>query len=118
MELADLVVFNKADIDPLAAQRAAAQMRSALGMLHPASAHWQPPVLTLSALRNSGIDEFWSVIKKFQTTMVARAAAPALLGWMWSPQVGYRDGLFLLLGLSMAGVFALTLAQRHRLNVN
>jgi MFS family permease len=49
---------------------------------------------------------------------LARAAAPALLGWMWSPQVGYRDGLFLLLGFSVAGVFALMLAQRHRLGVN
>lgn len=49
---------------------------------------------------------------------LARAAAPALLGWMWSPQVGYRDGLLLLLGLSVAGVFALMLAQRHRLDVN
>jgi hypothetical protein len=37
---------------------------------------------------------------------------------MWSPQVGYRDGLFLLLGLSVAGVVALMLAQRHRLDVN
>jgi LAO/AO transport system kinase len=35
MELADLVVFNKADLDPAAAQLAAAQMRSALAMLHP-----------------------------------------------------------------------------------
>jgi MFS family permease len=48
---------------------------------------------------------------------LARAAAPAMLGWMWSPQVGYRDGLFLLLGLCAAGVLALVLAQRHRLDV-
>jgi hypothetical protein len=46
---------------------------------------------------------------------LARAAAPALLGWMWSPQTGYRDGLWLLLGLSVAGVLALTLAQQRRL---
>jgi MFS family permease len=48
---------------------------------------------------------------------VARAAAPALLGWMWSAKVGYRHGLWLLLGLSVAGVLALTLAQRRRLEV-
>jgi hypothetical protein len=48
---------------------------------------------------------------------LARAAAPALLGWMWSPQMGYRDGLLLLLTLSVAGVFALMLAQRQRLDV-
>jgi LAO/AO transport system kinase len=51
MELADLVVFNKADIDPTAAQMAATQMRSALGMLRAASPAWKPPVLTLSAVK-------------------------------------------------------------------
>jgi MFS family permease len=49
---------------------------------------------------------------------LARAAAPALLGWMWSEQVGYQHGLWLLLGLSVAGVLALSLAQRYRLKVN
>jgi hypothetical protein len=46
---------------------------------------------------------------------MARAAAPALLGWMWSPQAGYRNGLCLLLGLSAVGVAALALAQQRRL---
>ncbi len=49
---------------------------------------------------------------------LARAAAPALLGWMWTPQTGYRDGLWLLLGLSVVGVVALMLAQRRRLAVH
>ncbi|MDD2880024.1 MAG: MFS transporter [Rhodoferax sp.] len=44
---------------------------------------------------------------------LARAAAPLLLGVMWSPQVGYRHGLWLLLALSVLGVLALALAQRH-----
>ena len=44
---------------------------------------------------------------------LARAAAPLLLGVMWSPQAGYRHGLWLLLGLSVLGVVALALAQRH-----
>jgi MFS family permease len=43
---------------------------------------------------------------------LARAAAPLLLGAMWSPQVGYSHGLWLLLGLSVLGVGALMLAQR------
>jgi hypothetical protein len=37
---------------------------------------------------------------------------------MWSEQVGYQHGLWLLLGLSVAGVLALSLAQRYRLKVN
>ena len=88
MELADLVVFNKADIDPKAAQLAAAQMRSALSMLHPASANWQPPVLTLSALRKDGLAEFWEVIEKFRSTLTASGEFDAkrrhqALAWMW-----------------------------------
>ena len=49
---------------------------------------------------------------------LARAAAPVLLGVMWSPQAGYSHGLCLLLGLSLAGVAALALAQRHHLTAN
>ena len=88
MELADLVVFNKADLDPQAAQLAAAQMRSALSMLHPASANWQPPVLTLSAMRKEGLAEFWQVIEKFRSTLTASGEFDAKrrhqsLAWMW-----------------------------------
>jgi len=47
---------------------------------------------------------------------LARAAAPLLLGVMWSPQAGYSHGLWLLLGLSVLGVGALMLAQRLSLH--
>ena len=88
MELADLVVFNKADIDPTAAQLAAAQMRLALAMLHPTSPNWQPPVLTLSATRKDGLAEFWQVIESFKSTLTASGEFVArrrhqALGWMW-----------------------------------
>ena len=88
MELADLVVFNKADIDPTAAQLAAAQMRSALSMLHPASPNWTPPVLTLSATRRDGLADFWQVIEKFKNTLLASGEFAArrrhqALAWMW-----------------------------------
>lgn len=88
MELADLVVFNKADIDSGAAQVAAGQMRLALSMLHPASPNWQPPVLTLSALRKEGLAGFWQTIEKFKTTLTASGEFAArrrrqALAWMW-----------------------------------
>ena len=88
MELADLVVFNKADLDPTAAQLAATQMRSALAMLHPASPNWQPPVLTLSATRKDGLAEFWAVIERFRSTLTASGEFAArrrhqALAWMW-----------------------------------
>ena len=89
MELADMVVFNKADIDPLAAQMAASQMRSALAMLHPATQHWKPPVLTLSAVRKDGIEKFWETIESYRATLSTsgdyaikrRRQAQA---WMWT----------------------------------
>ncbi len=88
MELADLVVFNKADLDPTAAQLAAAQMRSALSMLHPASSNWQPPVLTLSATRKDGLADFWRVIEEFRHILTASGEFAArrhhqALAWMW-----------------------------------
>jgi LAO/AO transport system kinase len=88
MELADLVVFNKADIDPTAAQLAAAQMRSALSMLHPASPNWQPPVLSLSATRKEGLADFWRVIEDFKGALTASGEFEArrrhqALAWMW-----------------------------------
>ncbi len=48
---------------------------------------------------------------------LARAAAPLVLGVMWSPQDGYSHGLWLLLGLSVLGVGALMLAQRRSLRL-
>jgi MFS family permease len=45
-------------------------------------------------------------------TALARAAAPLLMGWLWSPQLGYSAGLWLLLITSVLGVAALMAAQR------
>ena len=88
MELADMVVFNKADIDPTAAQMAASQMRSALGMLRSASPAWRPPVLTLSAVKKEGIESFWNIIEDFRSKLVASGDFAArrrhqALAWMW-----------------------------------
>ncbi len=88
VELADLVVFNKADIDPLAAEMAAAQMRAALTMLRPASEHWQPPVLKASAGRGEGIAEFWQSIEAHRAALAAAGELEGrrrhqALAWMW-----------------------------------
>ena len=44
VEIADLVVINKADIDRQATAVVRAQWRNALHMLRPASPNWAPPV--------------------------------------------------------------------------
>ena len=95
MELADLVVFNKADIDPTAAQMAASQMRSALGMLRSSTSAWRPPVLTLSAVKKEGTETFWHTIEDFRAKLVASGDFAArrrhqALAWMWQQ---IEDGL-------------------------
>jgi LAO/AO transport system kinase len=92
VELADIVVFNKADIDAVAAQRAAAQMRVALAMLRPASAHWQPPVLTVTSRgdgRRVAMTDFWDTVLKYRAAMTESGELAARrrhqsIDWMWN----------------------------------
>jgi LAO/AO transport system kinase len=89
MELADLIVVNKADIDPRAAQLAGAQIKSALHMLRPASPHWSVPVLTMSALRKQGVAEFWAEVQRYRAAMSASGEFEAkrrhqAQAWMWA----------------------------------
>ena len=95
MELADLVVINKADLDPLAAARAQAQVGGALSLhgprLHPAEgepARWRPQVMQLSALKGEGIERFWALAQSFRELRSASGEFEArrrqqALSWMW-----------------------------------
>ncbi len=88
VEIADLVVINKADIDPRATAVVRAQWRNALHMLRPASPNWAPPVIALSALHKEGIVEFWEQIEKYQTALKPTGEFAAKrqhqsLSWMW-----------------------------------
>ena len=98
MELADLVVINKADIDEAAATRARAQISSSLrliGMhgnpdhLHHDTAVWQPQVMQLSALKGSGLAEFWAAVTRFRELQAASGRLAARRhrqdqAWMWA----------------------------------
>ena len=96
MELADLVLINKADLDEAAATRARAQITSAMRLFgqqgHPGHAgsvaQWQPQVMQLSALKAQGLDEFWSRVSAFRDlqSVSGRLAARRALqnkAWMW-----------------------------------
>jgi LAO/AO transport system kinase len=97
MELADLVVVNKADLDADAATRARAQITSALRIFgqhgHPGHAHhdrrvWHPQVLQLSAARGEGVAQFWSTVTQFREVQQGNGQFAArrrqqTLGWMW-----------------------------------
>ena len=97
MELADLVVINKADLDADAATRARAQITSALRIFgqhgHPDHAHhntqvWHPQVIQLSALLGEGVDRFWQQVEQFRSMRTAGGELAArrqhqALAWMW-----------------------------------
>ncbi|WP_243457631.1 methylmalonyl Co-A mutase-associated GTPase MeaB [Ottowia testudinis] len=97
MELADLVVINKSDIDPAAATRARAQIQSALRIFgqHGNPEHgghdgavWQPQVIQISGLRGDGVDTFWDAVTRFQNLQTANGRLAARrqqqsLAWMW-----------------------------------
>ena len=65
MELADLIVVNKADGDrvPLA-KRARGDYRHALRMLPPSTVGWETPVQIASATEGTGLDEVWESVEK------------------------------------------------------
>ena len=96
MELADLVVINKADIDKNAATRAQAQITSSLRLLgmHGNPDHathgalWQPRVLQISALLGQGVEAFWQAVQQFRQMQTANGRLVSRrekqsLAWMW-----------------------------------
>ena len=92
MELADLVLINKADIDANAAQRAQLQITSALQLLGLFASHaetvWHPRALQLSALHGQGVEAFWTAVTEFKTLQCANGKWLARrqqqsLAWMW-----------------------------------
>jgi LAO/AO transport system kinase len=97
MEIADLVVINKADIDATAATRAQLQITSALQLLgmHGGSGHahrntevWHAKVVQLSALLGQGVDAFWTAVGEFkqiqkQNGRFAERRQNQALSWMW-----------------------------------
>lgn len=70
LELADMIVVNKADADnEIRAKQAVVHYRNALHILHPRSPNWSPPVLMCSALKNMGLDEVWKKLEDYRTKL-------------------------------------------------
>lgn len=89
VELAELVIVNKADGDMRsAARRAAAEYRSALRMLRPLTENWKVPVLEVSALEKQGLESVWKAILKHREVLgeagLAARRAEQAKAWMWS----------------------------------
>jgi len=100
VELADIVVVNKADGDlGRAARRIRDDYASALGLVRPPSARWQPPVLMASALEGRGIAEIWRAIETFRAVqagpdgIAARRANQARASLWEAVENGLHDHL-------------------------
>ena len=92
MELADLVVINKVDLDAIAAQRAQLQITSAMQLLGMFSGYvetnWHPKAIGLSALKGDGVEAFWAEVKDFKVRQAANGKhaerrKQQALSWMW-----------------------------------
>ncbi len=89
IELADLIVVNKADGDLKAtARRSVADYQHALRMLRSPTAGWTPEVRTASALNGDGVAEVWATVERFNTAVgekgIARRRAEQARDWMWN----------------------------------
>jgi LAO/AO transport system kinase len=72
VELADLILVNKADGDlQPAALRAVAEYRHALHLLRPASPNWATELRAASALTREGIAEVWELVERHRAAMTA-----------------------------------------------
>ena len=90
VELADLILINKADDNLVKlAGRAAADYRNALRLLHPRFANWKVEVQCCSARDGVGIAEAWEVVLRHHEMLDATGQltvrrAEQARDWMWS----------------------------------
>ncbi|MFH1463777.1 MAG: methylmalonyl Co-A mutase-associated GTPase MeaB [Pseudomonadota bacterium] len=129
LELAEIVAVNKADGDNLLrAQRARRQYESALHFMQPQSPSWRPPVLCVSALEGTGLDELWAAVERHREVLQAtgelqQRRTHQRLRWMWSmvderllsslkAHPGVRDRLGAIEDDVLAGRLTPTLAAR------
>ncbi|MCX7621185.1 MAG: methylmalonyl Co-A mutase-associated GTPase MeaB [Acidimicrobiales bacterium] len=90
MELADLVVVNKADGDlEAAAGRTCADYANAVHLLQPKWTAWQTRALQCSAMERRGIDEVWAAVIAFRDSLQRSGEfgsnrARQAIAWLWS----------------------------------
>ena len=90
LELADLVAVNKADGKHATdAKNAARELAGALRLIYSHDAIWKPPVLTMSAIEGTGLDEFWNTVLRHQQVLrdageFAEKRRKQQVDWTWT----------------------------------
>lgn len=89
LELADVVVVNKADgSHAIEAKAAARELAGAIRLLHPHDTLWRPRVLTMSALEGAGLSELWDTVLEHRRVLTDAGEFDARrrkqeVDWMW-----------------------------------
>ena len=88
LELADLIVVNKSDLDPAAAERSQRQLANIAKLLRPHSSAWLTDVLRISAATGDGIDQLWTRVLACRNALESsgewmRKRSEQALDWMW-----------------------------------
>jgi LAO/AO transport system kinase len=90
LELADIVVVNKADGEhAVEAKAAARELTGAIRLIYPRETLWRPPVLTMSALSGDGLVELWETVLKHRQVLTDAGEFEARrrtqqVDWTWS----------------------------------
>lgn len=89
LELADIVVVNKADGAHLKdAKMAARELSGAIRLIYPRETLWRPPVLTMSAVEGTGLPELWETVEKHRDVLTEAGQFEARrrdqqVDWTW-----------------------------------
>ncbi|OMC34340.1 ATPase/protein kinase [Mycobacterium sp. GA-1841] len=90
LELADVIVVNKADGEhAIEAKQAARELTGAIRLIYPRETLWRPPVLTMSAIEGHGLSELWDTVIKHREVLTeagefeSRRRAQQV-DWTWS----------------------------------
>lgn len=89
LELADIVVVNKADGAHLKdARMAARELSGAIRLIYPRETLWRPPVLTMSAMEETGLAELWQTVEKHRDVLTEAGKFEARrrdqqVDWTW-----------------------------------
>lgn len=90
LELADIVVVNKADgRHAIEAKAAARELASAIRLIYPHESPWRPPVLTMSALEGEGVSQLWDTVLRHREVLTAAGEFDTRrraqqVDWTWS----------------------------------
>lgn len=90
LELADIVVVNKADGEhAIEAKAAARELSAAIRLIYPRETLWRPPVLTMSALDGVGLPELWDTVLSHREVLSAAGEFDARrraqqVDWTWA----------------------------------